>query len=40
MVVISFAPKGAWGGVGGRFPHGLRHGLRSYARFTGWMGMW
>ena len=26
------------GGVGGRFPHGLRHGLRSFGRFVGWAG--
>ena len=35
LVVISFAPDGARVGGGGRFPHGLRHGLRSFARFTG-----
>lgn len=34
LVVISFAPTGLGGG-GGRFPHGLRHGLRSYAGFAG-----
>jgi hypothetical protein len=38
LVVISFAPYGA-GVAWGRLSHGLRHGLRSSARFAGWVDM-
>jgi hypothetical protein len=39
LVMISFAPKGAWAGWAGPISHGLRHGLRSFApkgARTGW----